>query len=218
VLQNLATTFERAYFADLSVFRAGDKAALVTPELKAELGGHDPFDSFSRHFGHVRGLDPLSQLLYVDLKTWLANDILVKVDRMSMANSLEVRSPLLDHKLIEFAATVAPDLKYRGSTSKYLLKKYLESRVPRSIIYRQKQGFEIPLAKWLRGELREIASDLILSLRSSMRGYFRQEEVEKLWREHQRSVRDHSKKLWALMVLELWHREFVDRALPGALE
>jgi asparagine synthase (glutamine-hydrolysing) len=218
VLQNLATTFERAYFADLSVFRAGEKAALVTPELKAKLSGHDPFDSFSRHFGRVRGLDPLSQLLYVDLKTWLANDILVKVDRMSMANSLEVRSPLLDHKLIEFAATVAPDLKYRGSTSKYLLKKYLESRVPRSIIYRQKQGFEIPLAKWLRGELREVASDLILSLRSSMRGYFRQEEVEKLWREHQRSVRDHSKKLWALMVLELWHREFVDRALPGALE
>jgi asparagine synthase (glutamine-hydrolysing) len=217
VLQNLATSFERAYFADLSVFRHEQKAALVSPELRAEWRGHDPFDSFARHFDRVRGLDPLSRLLYVDLKTWLANDILVKVDRMSMANSLEVRSPLLDHKVIEFAATVAPDLKYRGSTSKYLLKKYLEGRVPRSVIYRQKQGFEIPLANWLRGELREIASDLLLSPRSVMRGYLRQEEVQTLWREHQEQRRDHATKLWSLMVLELWHREYVDQALPGAL-
>ena len=217
VLQNLATTFERAYFTDLSIFRADEKAALISPELKAELGGHDPFNCFARHFERVRGLDPLSRLLYVDLKTWLANDILVKVDRMSMANSLEVRSPLLDHKVIEFAATVAPDLKYRGRTSKYLLKRYLESRVPRSVIYRQKQGFEIPLAKWLRGELRETATDLLLSPRSAMRGYLRHEEVQTLWREHQQRARDHSTKLWALMVLELWHREYVDQAVPGAL-
>ena len=217
VLQNLATTFERAYFADLSIFRPDEKAALVSPELKAELDGRDPFNRFARHFERVRGLDPLSRLLYVDLKTWLANDILVKVDRMSMANSLEVRSPLLDHKVIEFAATVAPDLKYRGSISKYLLKKYLESRVPRSVIYRQKQGFEIPVAKWLREDLREMASDLLLSQRSLMRGYLRPEQIHTLWQQHQRNTRDHSAKLWALMMLELWQRSFVDQALPGVV-
>ncbi len=115
-LQNVGTTFERAYFNDLSLFRTHEKSKLLAPEFLRQTSGHDPFTAFRGHFERVGGLDPLSQLLYVDLKTWLANDILVKVDRMSMANSLEVRSPLLDHKVIEFAATVAPDLKYRGGT------------------------------------------------------------------------------------------------------
>ncbi|MFZ1059033.1 MAG: asparagine synthase (glutamine-hydrolyzing) [Candidatus Rokuibacteriota bacterium] len=217
-LQNLGTTFEQAYFSDLSLFRGEEKAALLSPDFRRQLNGHDSFVAFARHFERVQGLDPLSQLLYVDLKTWLANDILVKVDRMSMANSLEVRSPLLDHKLVEFAATVPPDLKYRGGTSKYLLKRHLEGRVPQSVIYRRKQGFEIPLASWLRGELREMAEDLLLSPRSLSRGYLRAERVRRMWQDHQRRVRDHSAQLWALMVLELWHRTFVDQApAQGAL-
>ena len=135
-----------------------------------------------------------------------------------MANSLEVRSPLLDHKLVEFAATIPPDLKYRGGTSKYLLKRHLEGRVPRSVIYRRKQGFEIPLASWLRRELREMAEDLLLSPRSLSRGYLRAERVRRMWQDHQRRVRVHSAQLWALMVLELWHRTFVDQApAQGAL-
>ncbi|MBI1893821.1 MAG: asparagine synthase (glutamine-hydrolyzing) [Candidatus Rokubacteria bacterium] len=213
-LQNLGTTPERAYFSDLSLFRDDEKARLLSADFRSELADHDPFTAFARHFERVRGLDSLSQLLYVDLKTWLANDILVKVDRMSMANSLEVRAPLLDHKVIEFAATVPPDLKYRGRTSKYLLKRHLEGRVPRSVIHRPKQGFEIPLASWLRGELREMAADLLLSPRSLARGYVRPEGVRRLWQDHQTRVRDHSARIWALIVLELWHRSFVDEA-PG---
>lgn len=211
-LQNLGTTFERAYFSDLSIFRSEEKVALFSRDFRSQLNGHDSFDGFARHFQRVRGLDPLSQLLYVDLKTWLANDILVKVDRMSMANSLEVRSPLLDHKVIEFAATVPPDLKYRGRTSKYLLKRHLEGRVPRSVIYRPKQGFEIPLAEWLRNDLRGIGEDLLVSRGSLGRRYLRPERVWRLWLEHQRGIRDHSSQLWALMVLELWLRTFVDQA------
>jgi asparagine synthase (glutamine-hydrolysing) len=210
VLQNLATTFERAYFADLSRFRPEDKSALLSPEFQTSLNGYDSFESFRRHFDRVRGLDPLTRLLYVDLKTWLANDILVKVDRMSMASSLEVRSPLLDHKVIEFAASLPSDLKYRGPVSKYLLKRHLDGRVPASVIYRPKQGFEIPLAAWLRGELREMGRELVLSPRALGRGYARPARVRVLWDEHQRGHRDRASQLWALMILELWHRTFVD--------
>jgi asparagine synthase (glutamine-hydrolysing) len=220
VLQNLGTTFERAYFNDMSVLRRDRKTALLTPEFRAQVADHDPFVAFARHFERVRGLDPLSQILYVDLKTWLSNDILVKADRMSMANSLEVRAPLLDHKVIEFAATVPSDLKYHGRTSKYLLKRHLEGRVPRSVIYRRKQGFDIPLAGWLRTDLREMAEDLLFSPRALGRGYLGASAVRGLWRQHQRGIRDNSSELWALLVLEQWQRTFVDQippmAAPGA--
>jgi asparagine synthase (glutamine-hydrolysing) len=211
-LQNLGTTFERAYFADLSLFRDEDKRRLVSPDFRRALSGTDPFAGFARHFDRVRGLDALSQLLYVDLKTWLANDILVKVDRMSMACSLEVRAPLLDHKVIEFAATVPPDLKYRGRVSKYLLKRHLDGRVPRAALHRPKQGFEIPVAAWLRGELRPLAEEVVLSARAAGRGYLEPGRARALWDRHQSGIGDHSAQLWALLVLELWHRAFVDQA------
>lgn len=214
LLQNLSTSFERAYFEDMSIFRSDRKAEVVAGDFRRAVGGHDPFTAFTRHFERVRGLDPLSQILYVDLKTWLPNDILVKVDRMSMANSLEVRAPLLDHKVIEFAARVPVGLKYRGWTSKYLLKRHLEGRVPPEVIHRRKQGFDIPLASWLRGDLRAIAEDLLFSPRALGRGYFSPEGLRRSWRRHQQGARDTSRELWACMVLELWHRTFVDQIPP----
>jgi asparagine synthase (glutamine-hydrolysing) len=129
-----------------------------------------------------------------------------------MASSLEVRSPLLDHKVIEFAASLPSDMKYRGPISKYLLKRHLDGRVPASVIYRPKQGFEIPLAAWLRGELREMGQELVLSSRALGRGYARPERVRVIWNEHQRGHRDWSSQLWALLILELWHRTFVDQS------
>jgi asparagine synthase (glutamine-hydrolysing) len=216
LLQNLGASPERAYFGDVSIIRGEEKAALISADLRRRLGDYDPFDAFVRHFDRRRGLDPLSRLLYVDLKSWLAHDILVKVDRMSMANGLEVRAPLLDHKVIEFAATVPPDLKYRGRESKYLLKRHLAGRVPRSVVHRPKHGFEIPLARWLRGELRDVAHDLLFAPRSLARGYFRPERVRVMWAEHQRGTRDQASGIWSLMMLELWHRTFVDQRAPGA--
>jgi asparagine synthase (glutamine-hydrolysing) len=210
-LQNLGTTFERAYFADLCLLRDDEKAALLSPEVQGQLRGHDPFVAFSRHFERTRGLDDLSRLLYVDLKTWLANDMLVKVDRMSMANGLEIRSPLLDQRVIEFAATVPSELKYRGRTSKYLLKRYLDGRVPQSAIYRPKQGFEIPLARWLRSDLRDLAQDLLFAPRSLGRGFVRPDRLRALWRRHQQGIGNHAPQLWAMMMLELWSRTFLDQ-------
>jgi asparagine synthase (glutamine-hydrolysing) len=219
VLQNLGTTFERAYFSDLSLFRNDEKARLLSPDFVRALGGHDPFLAFGRHFDRVRGLDSLSQLLYVDLKTWLANDMLVKVDRMSMAHGLEIRCPLLDHRIIEFAATVPSDLKYRGRVSKYLLKRHLDGRVPASAIHRPKQGFEIPLARWLRSDLYGLAHELLFSARALGRGYVRPERLRLLWDRHQRGIRDHSAQIWTVLMFEMWARTFLDpmesRESPG---
>ena len=209
VLLNLGQSFERAYFNDLSIFREYEKQALCSPEFLAETRHHDPFDAFARHFERGRDMDPLSRVLYVDFKTWLHNDILVKVDRMSMACSLEVRSPLLDHKVVEFAAALPPELKYRGAVSKFLLKRHLAGRLPSLDVNRRKQGFSIPLGAWLRGELRDMARDLLFSAQTAHRGYVRPEAVKRIWDEHQTGWRDHAHHIWALMVLELWLREYL---------
>jgi asparagine synthase (glutamine-hydrolysing) len=218
-LRNLSVDPEQAYFQDMSLFTPADKRRLLGDAFRRTLNGHDPYSAFARHFDRVRGLDHLSRILYVDLKTWLPNDILVKMDRMTMANSLEVRSPLLDHKVIEFGASLPSDLKYRNRTSKYLLKRYVEQRVPASVIHRPKMGFSIPLAAWLRGELRPTAEDLLLSERARERGYFRATEIGAMWTRHQQGRRDYAHQLWALMMLEMWHRLFVDQSpsptVPG---
>jgi asparagine synthase (glutamine-hydrolysing) len=212
LLRNLSLDAEEAYFHDMSLFTPADKRVLLTRDFKRRLNGYSPFFAFRRHFDRVQGLDPLSRILYVDTKTWLPNDILVKMDRMAMANSLEVRSPLLDHHVIEFAATLPSDLKYRRGTSKYLLKRYAERRVPPSVIHRPKMGFSIPLAAWLRGELRPLAADLLLSDRALERGYFQPDAVRAMWSRHQEGRRNQAHHLWALMMLEMWHRLFVDQA------
>jgi asparagine synthase (glutamine-hydrolysing) len=213
-MRNVSLEPEAAYFHDMSLFTPGDKQSLLTRELRGSLDGNDPFRIYQALFDRTRGLDHLSRILYADTKAYLANDILVKVDRMAMAHSLEVRSPLLDHKVMEFAATLPSDLKFRGRTSKYLLKRYVERRVPPSAVHRPKMGFAIPLAAWLRGELRPTAQDLLLSPRAVARGYFNPDCVRTLWDAHQQGVRNHAHHLWALMMLELWHRLFVDRS-PG---
>jgi asparagine synthase (glutamine-hydrolysing) len=210
VLSNLGQSFERAYFNDMSLFLDAERETLCTPELLDQTRHYNPFIAFARHFERVRDADPLSRVLYVDFKTWLANDILVKVDRMSMACSLEVRAPLLDHKIVEFAARLPASLKFRGSTSKYLLKRHVTDRLPEAAVHRPKQGFELPLAGWLRGTLREVARELLFSRLVGGRGYVRPEMVKRIWDAHQQGSRNHAAQLWALMVLELWHRAYVD--------
>ncbi len=126
-----------------------------------------------------------------------------------MACSLEVRSPLLDHKVVEFAAALPPELKYRGAVSKFLLKRHLAGRLPSLDVNRRKQGFSIPLGAWLRGELRDMARDLLFSAQTAHRGYVRPEAVKRMWDEHQTGWRDHAHHIWALMVLELWLREYL---------
>lgn len=170
----------------------------------------DPVDHFARQFEPVRGRDPIAQLLYVNARTYLPGDLLVKTDRMTMAASLEARSPFLDTRLIEFAASLPPEIKLRGSTTKHVLKRAMEGVVPRELIRRRKHGFGVPLGGWFRGDLAAWLRDALLAPESLGRGYFHPDAVRRLVDEHQSGRRDHAHRLWTLLTLELWHRAYLD--------
>jgi asparagine synthase (glutamine-hydrolysing) len=150
------------------------------------------------------------------VKTYLADDILTKVDKMSMAVSLEARVPLLDHKLLEFAARVPSSLKLRNGISKHLLRRALDRHVPRPMMQGPKHGFTAPVGAWLRGPLKELAADLLLDGRLDDRGLFRRAAIERLWNEHQEQRKDHTHRVWSLVMLELWFRQFADDARRAA--
>jgi asparagine synthase (glutamine-hydrolysing) len=149
--------------------------------------------------------------MYLDSKTYLPGDILVKVDRMSMAHSIETRAPLLDHKLIEFVQTIPASLKLREMETKYILKKAVRGLIPDEIIFRPKQGFDVPIKHWFNHELRELLDDTINDPRTRTRGYFNHQAVIGILNDHRRGVRDQARHLWGLLILELWHRAFIDR-------
>src|SRR5207247_6930150 len=144
-----------------------------------------------------------------DIQSYLPFDLLVKMDINSMANSLEARSPFLDHEVMEFAARLPVDLKLRGKTAKYLLKRAFEDILPPQNVNRRKMGFAVPIGEWFRGPLRELLCDSLLSTRSMARGYFRPEEVKRLVLEHQNRQAEHTYQLLSLLMLELWHGEFL---------
>jgi asparagine synthase (glutamine-hydrolysing) len=141
--------------------------------------------------------------------TWLPDDLLIKADRMTMANSVELRVPFLDHKVLEFAARLPRNQKVRGMGMKYLLKKALAKHVPKQILDRRKVGFPNPSVSWLRHELKGLCSDILLDSRSISRGYFRKTAIKDLLERNSRSGR-HTAEIFSLVVLELWHRAFVD--------
>jgi asparagine synthase (glutamine-hydrolysing) len=151
--------------------------------------------------------DHLSQIQYADLKTYLAGDILVKVDRASMANSLEVRVPILDHELIEWAAGLPLALKLRGGEGKYVFKKALEPLVPNDLLYRPKMGFSVPLARWFRGPLRQRVRDALSSQVLADAGVFEMSYLQLLVNQHQSGARDHSATLWSLLMFESFLRQ-----------
>ena len=156
------------------------------------------------------GFDNLNLMLYMDLKTWLPDDLLCKVDRMSMAASLEARVPYLDHRLVEFAFNLPSSMKLRGSTGKYVLKKAAEKYLPGEIINRRKMGFGVPLASWFRKELRPLLVDTLHSEKFQKRGYFNIPKTEALLQEHLSGKKDHHLLLYGLLLVELWHRRFID--------
>jgi asparagine synthase (glutamine-hydrolysing) len=192
------------------LFESDARGALYTADFAAQVRDADPFVSFRLAYDSCPSADPLDRALYVDVKTYLVDDIMTKVDRMSMAVSLESREPLLDHKLLEFAATVPTALKLKNGQSKYLLRRLLERRVPKAIVDRPKHGFEAPTGEWLRGPLAPMVGDLLLDGRLRSRGVFEDREVARIWREHREGTSDHRHRLWSLVMLELWFRRFAD--------
>jgi asparagine synthase (glutamine-hydrolysing) len=192
------------------LFEADARTALYSADFAAQVRDADPFSGFRAAYQACPSPDPLDRALYVDVKTYLVDDIMTKVDKMSMAVSLESREPLLDHKLLEFAATVPTGLKLKHGRSKYLLRRLLERRVPKSIVDRPKHGFAAPTGEWLRGPLAPLVTELLLDGRLRDRGVFEDREVTRLWCEHRDGRQDHRHRLWSLVMLELWFRQFVD--------
>jgi asparagine synthase (glutamine-hydrolysing) len=181
----------------------------------------EPLRQFQKYYDETPGdPDEMSRLLYLDTKTYLVGDILTKVDRMSMATSLEVRVPMLDQEFVEWAAALPLEWKFRESTRKYLLKRLAERLgIPAELLHRPKQGFQLPLEQWLRGELKQKFLAILTEPRSLQRGYLRPEAVRGLVDEHVRGRRNRSGVLWKMLILEWWHRNFLEgegrRAVPS---
>ncbi|NOY53152.1 MAG: asparagine synthase (glutamine-hydrolyzing) [Deltaproteobacteria bacterium] len=176
---------------------------VASDSFRKEVEAYDPSGHVKKFYDKANGPDHLSRILYTDLKLYLPGDILAKVDRMSMANSLEVRSPLLDHKIIEYAARIPSSLKLHGTTQKYLLKRAFGEIVGKDIIHREKHGFVVPLADWLRHELRPMAEDALFA-NEQMAPYFHLPEIRTLWDRHLSGKEDHGTVLWSLFIFSLW--------------
>ena len=200
-------TLEERYAAWVTSFRPSDKLRLYTPGFREQLQGQRGIEPLFRDGNPPSAT--LDRLLDVDIATYLPDDLLVKIDIASMAWSLECRSPFLDHQLMEFAARLPTNLKLRGRTSKYLLKRVFQKRLPAGIASRAKQGFGVPIGGWMRHELRDLTRELLLGP-EAQRGLFEAPALGRLLDEHQSGVFNHSARLWPLLVLEVWHRTFID--------
>ncbi len=202
----LARDAVEAYFTGVTLMRDPLRRALYSSTLRAQLGGYNAVEVFHRHAARAQVDDPLALVQYLDLKTYLVGDINTKVDRASMAHSLEVREPLMDHPLVEWLASLPATLKVRGQEGKYLLKKTMEPHLPHEVLYRPKRGFAVPLARWFRGPLRERVRTAVLGPHLAETGFFDRTQLQRLIDQHQAGMRDHSAPLWSLLMFEAFMR------------
>lgn len=216
VRQKLSRTFlaldadiENLYFDNFSVFTRRQQLGLFTDSALEQIGYFDPYSSVKQYLDETDASSVLNQLLYVDTKTYL-QELLMKQDQMSMAASIESRVPFLDHKLVEFTARLPERLKLRGWTTKYILRQAMSGILPETILKRPKMGFPVPIAQWFRGTHRALIDEYVLSDRAAERDLFNQDALRRIVNEHQNGVRNHSDRLWALLNLEMWLRQFID--------
>lgn len=204
------------YAQYMLIFRDYQRRALCVGELGEAARRADPVGRLLSFYQRADLASRVDRMLFCDVEAYLPGDLLVKMDRMTMAHSLEGRSPFLDHQLMELAARLPGELKLKRGESKYLLKKAMEPILPREIMYRPKRGFSMPLRDWFRsGPLRELACDVLLSAESRRRGWFDAAYIEKMLAEHAAGRQNHHHRLWSLLSLELWCRTFLDRSDPG---
>ena len=194
----------------LSHFIPEMKSDLYTAGFREKVAAQDSYAMLRQHDEEAEADNLLDRALYADVMMYLPDDLLVKTDVATMAHSLEARSPFLDHAFMEFAAQIPAEMKLRGMTAKYILKKAFRSRLPDAVISRGKQGFAVPLDHWFRGELKEMAFDILLSQRAAERAYFRPETIRKILDEHVSGKWNWQNHIWNLLMLELWHRMFID--------
>ena len=212
--EGLARNSVEAYFHSISILRGPMRDALFSPKFKAELAGYGAQEVFDRHAANAGTDDPLALIQYLDIKTYLVGDINTKVDRASMAHSLEVREPLMDHELVEWLATLPSSQKIRGQECKYIFKKSMEPYLPNDVLYRPKMGFSVPLARWFRGPLKARVRDAVLGERLASTEWFNHDYLRHLVEGHQSGAYDYSASLWTLLMFEAFLRQVVDIAIP----
>jgi asparagine synthase (glutamine-hydrolysing) len=196
-----------SWFAGLA---GEERARLLSPALRAD--DRVAAAAFRQALAASAARRPLDRMLDADLRLWLPDDLLMKMDKMSMAASIEARVPLLDHPLVEWAARLPDAFKIRGLEGKVLLKRLARQWLPREVVDRRKVGFTVPLSPWFRGPLRELVADTLLSPTCLGRGYYQPEALRAIVTDHLEGRRDRARELWTLLTLELWHRAFIDQA------
>jgi asparagine synthase (glutamine-hydrolysing) len=210
--------FEHYYLSRTSSpfeFFPMQRARLYSDALTRSLNGYRAASTTDSYMSAASGYNVLNKMLYVDTNTWLPDELLLKADKMTMANSVELRVPFLDHKVLEFAARLPRNQKVRGLTMKYLARKAMKGRIPDEILNRRKAGFPVPYQDWLRKSLRDWIGDILLDRKTLDRDYFRRGVIEELITRNTDGA-DHAKELFSLVALELWHRAFADgQSLPA---
>lgn len=208
----LTQPLDRRYLGNGSYLTESIKDSLYTKEMRALVRSDESiYDKIGGYYENVNGRDPVRKMLYFDTKTWLPEDLLLKADKTTMAASLELRVPFLDHELLEFATSLPSSMKVRKSITKYILKEVARRYIPGEIIDRKKQGFPVPMKNWLKGDLNTLARDVLLDERTRQRGYFNPAYVERMLDQHSRSEEDLKVNIWNLLLIEFWHRLFIDR-------
>ena len=211
-LYNVSLDYIERYIDSISHFNRPQRKQLYSKELISNLNGC--FGKAERHFKTISEIvsseDRTDKLLFLDSKTYLPGDVMTKVDRMTMANSLEARAPFLDQELVEFAMSIPVRFKIKVRDAKYILKKAMEGIVPSEILNREKQGFAVPIKLWMNEQLRDRIHGDLTDQKTLARGVFERSYIQTLLNEHSSGRRDHSYRLWLLWVLELWYRKFVD--------
>lgn len=212
----LRTSVERYYYSHSSgpyEFFNRHRSELYTSDFASSIRNVDPLHTVRSCFSKVSGLSVIDQMLYLDSKTWLPDDLLIKADKMTMANSVELRVPLLDHQVLEFAASLPADFKLRGTSMKHILKKALSKRLPPAILNRKKTGFPVPYVKWMSDDLYPTIREVLLDEQAIGRGYFNRKAIESLLAAPVTRSK-YSKELFSLVIMELWHRTFVEKEIP----
>jgi asparagine synthase (glutamine-hydrolysing) len=203
---NLSMDADRAYYNTIIHFRDPLLQRLLNPDVWKELSGYSPYTVFKDHFDRAGSVDPLSRIQYVDMKMFLAEGVLVKVDRASMAASLEVRAPLLDHEFMGQVAHMRPSLKLRGTTGKYALRRVAARFVPQTILQRKKMGFCIPVDEWFRRDLKKQVEEEILAPQSACSRLLNMVTVRDMCQQHSAGLRNYGHQLWSILMLEKWAR------------
>ena len=206
-ISNVARDPVDAYLFTVSAVHDDYKKDFLNPDVFQSLGSYRTLDFFKSIYNKAPANDHLSKIQYLDIKTYLCEDILTKVDRASMAVSLEVRCPLLDHIFMEYVAQIPKNKKLVGTNGKYIFKKALEKYLPTDILYRNKMGFAVPISEWFKSDIKEYSRKIIVE-GSASRNYLNSGHIKRIWEEHQQGIKDWSFPLWSLMMLNLWYERF----------